>query len=182
MLYCKCKSHYHYKFCVIRHFIIQYHFMESLINIAFFFDLGLKKMVQKIYHFILFTCRKVMSKSFWKCFVLFCFSFSWSPHQFTSIFLSKSVLLIELPQKCWDIFSAQHSYQFAGIHEKPTWPQSPSERKWSLELQATDWQQAKNCNQMNPAVSNSTEATWYIIYIHICICMHTCTAACDTSI
>lgn len=46
MLYGKCKSHFHYKFYIARHFIIQYDFYEVINKFSFSFGLTLEKLVQ----------------------------------------------------------------------------------------------------------------------------------------
>lgn len=66
MFYCKCKSHYHYKFYIIRHFIIQYHFYGVFNKYSPFFGLALEKLVQKFYHFVFGHVGRQCQKSFWK--------------------------------------------------------------------------------------------------------------------
>lgn len=95
MLYCKCKSHYHYKFYIIRHFIIQYHFY-GFFNKYSPFWFGFGKTGAKILPLYIWLCRKAVSKKALKALGFFLDPFIklhlCSFHKNTEIYIWCSVL------------------------------------------------------------------------------------------
>lgn len=73
--------------------------MGALINTApfFFFSFGFGKIRGKKLPLYIWSCRNAVSKNLLKALGFFCFP--GFPYQFTGTFLSKSIPLMQLPQK-----------------------------------------------------------------------------------
>lgn len=74
--------------------------MGALLNTAtfFYYYLALEKNEKKKIPLYVWSCRNAVSKKLLKALGFFCFP--GFPYQFTGTFLSKSIPLMQLPQKC----------------------------------------------------------------------------------